>query len=70
MAELQSQPQLEQFIKEALDVNTMLKKEQEVFCHQALMIDSYFDSNKIMIQQIEIKKLECEILEKKIEEHI
>ena len=54
MAELQSQPQLEQFIKEALDVNNMLKKEQEIFCHQASMVDSYFDSNKIMIQQIEI----------------
>ena len=67
MAELQSQPQLEQFIKEALDVNTMLKKEQEMFCHQDSMIDSYCDSNKIMIQQIEIQKLKCEILEKKIE---
>lgn len=33
MAELQSQPQLEQFVEEALDVNTMLKKEQEIFCH-------------------------------------
>jgi len=70
MAELQSQPQLEQFIKETLDVNTMLKKEQEIFYHQASMIDSYCDSNKIMIQQIAIQKLECERLEKKIEEHI
>ena len=34
------------------------------------MIDSYYDSNKIMIQQIAIQKLECERLEKKIEEHI
>ena len=48
----------------------MLKKEQEMFCHQASMIDSYCDSNKIMIQQIEIQKLEYERLEKKIEEHI
>ena len=41
MTKLQSQPQLEQFIKEALDLNTKLKKEQEVFFHQASMIDSY-----------------------------
>ena len=70
MNKLQSQPQLEKFIKEALDVNTMLKKEQEMFCHQASMIDSYCDSNKITIQQIAIQKLECERLENKIEEHI
>ena len=70
MVELQSQPQLEKFIKEALDVNTMLKKEQQMFFHQASMINSYCDSNKIMIQQIAIQKLEFERLEKKIEEHI
>ena len=34
------------------------------------MIDSYCDSNKIMIQQIAIQKLECEKLQKRIEEHI
>ena len=70
MNKLQSQPQLEQFIKEALDLNTKLKKEQEIFFHQASMIDSYCDSSKIMIQQIVIQKLECERLEKKMEEHI
>ena len=48
----------------------MLKKEQEMFCQQVSMLDSYCDSIKIMIQQIAIQKLECERLEKKIEEHI
>ena len=70
MAELQNQSQLEQFIREALDINTMIKKEKKLFCHRVSMIDSYFYFNKIMIQQIEIQKLECEKFEKKIEEHI
>ena len=70
MTKLQSQPQLEKFIKDALDLNTKLMKEQEVFFHQASMIDSYSDSSKRMIQQIGIQKLECERLEKKIEKHI
>ena len=34
------------------------------------MVYSYCDSIKIKIQQIESQKLECERLEKKIEEHI
>ena len=41
-----------------------------MFCHQASIIDCYCDSNKILIQEIEIQRLECERLEKKIEEHI
>ena len=48
----------------------MIKKKQKLFCHQVSMIDSYCDSNKIMIQQIAIQKLECEKLQNKIEEHI
>ena len=48
----------------------MLNKEQEVFFHQTSIIESCFDSNKILIQQIAIQKLECERLEKKINEHI
>lgn len=50
MIRIQIQPQLEKFIKEALDINAKLKKKEEVFCHQASMIDSYCDSNKILIQ--------------------
>ena len=70
MTKLQSQPQLDKFIKEAQDVNAKLKKQQEVFFHQASIIDSYCDSNKILIQQVVIQKLECERLEKKINKHI
>ena len=37
-ARLQGQPQLEQFIKEALDVNAKLKQQQEVFFQQPSII--------------------------------
>ena len=53
-----------------MDVSAKLKKKQEVFFHQASIIDSYCDSNKILIQQVAIQKLECEKLEKKMKEHI
>ena len=49
MTGLQSQPQSEKFIKEGLDVNDKLKKQQEVFCQQAFIIESYCDSNEILI---------------------
>ena len=49
MTRLQSQPQLEKFIKEELDVNAKLKQQQEVFFQQASIIDSYCDSNEIVI---------------------
>ena len=48
----------------------MIKEKQKEFFHQVSMIDSYCDSKKIMIQQIAIQKLECEKLQKQIEEHI
>ena len=70
MNKLQSQPHLEQVIREELDVNAKLKQKQEVFFQQASIIDSYCDSNEILIQQVAIQKLECEKLEKKINEHI
>ena len=57
-------------MKEVLDVNAKLKKEKEIFFHQASIIDFYFDSNKILIQKIAIQKLECERLAKKINEYI
>ena len=71
MTGLQSQPQLEKFIKEALDVNDKLKQqEQDIFFQQASITKYYYDSSEILIQQVAIQKLECGILKKKINEHI
>ena len=47
-----------------------MRFQQKEFFHQAAIIDSYCDSNKILIQQIAIQKLECEKFQKQIEEHI
>ena len=45
MNKLQIQPQLENFTKEALDVNAKLKRQKEVFFQQASITGSYCDSN-------------------------
>ena len=70
MNRLQSPPQLVQFIKETLDVNAKLKQQQEVFYQQASITSSYCGLSEILIQQVAIQKLECEKIEKKINEHI
>ena len=49
MTRLQIQPQLEQFIKEALDVNAKLKQQQEAFCQNVSITASYCDSSEILI---------------------
>ena len=67
---LQSQPQLDKFINESLDVNAKLKQQQEVFFQQYYITSSYCDPSEILIQQVAIQKLECENIEKKINEHI
>ena len=51
-------------------MNAKLKHQQEIFRQQALISSSYCDSSEILIQQVAIQKLECEKIEKKINEHI
>ena len=51
-------------------MNDKLKQQQDVFFQKASITISYCDSSEILIQQVAIYKLECENVEKKINEHI
>ena len=51
-------------------MNAKLKQQQEAFFQQASITSSYYDSSEILIEQVAIKKLECEKIEKKINEFI
>ena len=70
MNKLEIQPRVEKFIREALEMNAKLKHQQEIFCQQASITSSYYDSSEILIQQVANKKLDCEKIEKKINEFI
>ena len=63
-------PQVERFIKEALEMNSNLTRQQETFCQKISNTSCYCDTSKTLIEKVANRRLECENIEKKVTEFI
>jgi len=59
-------PQTDEFIKEALELSSLLAKQQEIFCHRISLINPYCESSDKLNNQVIHQRLEYDQLNKRI----